>query len=83
MSMNGHFVTHLALTEHYLSSPKLDRGAQGQKPIRIHFLHHGRIVSLRQLWQTSSLTVAPGSQHDIDSGSLTSLRALVEALYEI
>jgi len=28
-------------------------------------------------------TVAPRSQHDIDSGSLTSLRALVEALYEI
>ena len=83
MSMNGHLITHLALTGHYLSSPKLDRGAQGQKPICIHFLYQGLIVSLRQLWHTSSLTVAPRSQHDIDSGSLTSLRALVEALYEI
>ncbi len=46
-------------------------------------LHQDLIVSLRQLWHTSSLTVAPRSQHDIDSGSLTSLRALVEALYEI
>tara|TARA_B100000902_G_C26698207_1_gene615824 strand:+ start:93 stop:344 length:252 start_codon:yes stop_codon:yes gene_type:complete len=83
MSINGHFITHWALTKHYLSSPKLDKGAQSQKPICTHFLHQDLIVSLRQLWHTGSLNVAPRSQHDIDSGSLTPLRALVEALYEI